>query len=187
MGKYFFAIILLFFTMNVYSQQQIEGFWNVKLGQSKSIVVSEVKRIYPNAKYGVTEYDNNDFIVDNPTIAGINLEKCNLCFTNGILSSAIFHTKHFSDFIGDSKDAQRYINNYLNNITAIYNRLVMAFKRKYGNPQYMLDNETVWTSANGNSIEITLRNQIQYVPYSGYLSLVGVYLTYKKGSHINDF
>lgn len=70
MVRLFFTILLFALSVNAYSQQQIEGFWNVKLGDSQSLVVSNVKKIYPSASYGAGRYEKMTLSLIIPQLQG---------------------------------------------------------------------------------------------------------------------
>lgn len=185
MGKYFFAIILLFFTMNVYSQQQIEGFWNIKLGERESIVISSVKKQYPNAKFD-DDIVGKPFRVKKPYLAGIEMDVCEFSFSNNIFVKAEFDK-------GDAKiipeyELQSFVSKMEQDLLPYFSQLVNLISSKYGTP-IMGGDSALWRSSNGNTIIIKSKTTTNREVFDNGMvwTYYGLTVIYTKGVHVNDF
>lgn len=177
--------MLFAFITTTFAQEQIEGFWGVKLGDSETSVVSKIKQLYPNAKYEAYT-TGKQFISGKAHLAGIEVANCYFTFTNGIFTSAKIVKAH-----GGQQVQYGQIQNYLNSIQTYvqddFVQFCQIMESKYGTPQIYLSTAT-WRTSNGNSITIkpwTLKDKTPFD--SKYWVSMGIEIIYAKSSHIDDF
>lgn len=187
MMKYFLTIIFLAISLNSYSQQQIEGFWNIKLGEKESTVIASVKKQYPNAKFD-EDIVGKPFRVRNPYLAGIEMNVCEFSFSNNVFVKAEFSKG--TGRVVPEYERQSFISTTEQEILPYYSQLVELMSSKYGTPITSI-NSALWRTSNGNTITVKLVSSTQREDFLIGKGKVYIYygmsVIYSTGTHINDF
>lgn len=167
------------------AQEQIEGFWGIKLGDSETSVVSKVKQQYPNAKY--EEFSTGkQFVCRKVYLAGIEVDNCYFTFTNGVFTRARFVKARGGKSMPYSQ-IQSYLNSIQPNVQNDYVQFCKTIESKYGTPQ-TFSSTVEWKTSNGNSITIKPWTLTDSMPFSEeYWVSMGIEIIYAQGTHTNDF
>lgn len=140
---------------------QIEGFWNIKLGESKNIVVNKIKQKYPDSFFN----RNEEMIINNCSLAG-NKGSMVLKFTDNELSEGNFIISTQASTFTSAQSAKNFVNQNKKIIMNYFEQYFEAFYEKYGEPSMIMDQSVIWKSSNNNKIKITLYFSDGYNPYS---------------------
>lgn len=174
---------------STYAQSPIEGFWGIKLGESQSIVVNKVKKLYPSSEWS-RDSKGNYYVARQVHIAGLEAGACEFRFTNGVLTKAEFIICPSGGRNVPASQVEAQIQRDISAVQSVYEEFSNVFASKYGTPNIAGEIIT-WRSNNGNSITIkpwinTYENTIGYDVGYWWVAM-GIYVTYAKGTHVNDF
>lgn len=153
------------------AQNKIEGFYGLKLGMSKSEVISILRSKSINYKI-----EDSAFIIHNVTFANQSFESLYLGFKNSKLRVGTFRCS--DNRVGDpngfffnemSQRARQY--------RGVFDQMYSIFLSKYGTPQISNDNQYVWINKNQISLEYEFEDNMES-PYTR-LVRTAVYVIYK--------
>lgn len=184
---FFLFVLLLSVSVSGFAQAQIEGFWGVKLGDTERSVVNKVKQSYTSAKY-VKYASGYKFNTGNVSLAGIDMDNCELVFTKGVFTKAIFNRATGWKQIHVSR-VQSFLNSLTQQMQSDYQEVCDAISSKYGTPK-VSGQTAIWRTSNGNSITVKpwIKEDSGIVLDDGTtFAGMGIYIIYSKGSHLNDF
>lgn len=191
-------LALLFFmsllSFVAYSQAQIEGFWNLKLGEERSSVITKINRDYPNAQWNYKTYadkqskntENASLVVRDAHLAGVG-GTMSLEFSNGKLSNATFSVGFRSAMLPSYQNVQTYLQSKMQDVSNFYDTFYTAFKEKYGEPYSQANGMLTWKSPNGNKLQISPKHFIEDLPWNEYDGYIGLDISYILGITINDY
>lgn len=169
------------------SQPQIEGFWGVKLGESETTVVRTVRQSYPSADYDKST-TGKPFRVNNVKLAGLDIDKCEFKFKNGIFTEAKFNKVAGWRSVNMSQ-VQNYLSSLAQTAQSDYQDICDRLSEKYGTPK--VSGQTVsWRTSNGNSITVkpwSMADNGYVDDYGRTWAGMGIHIIYSKGEHLNDF
>ena len=151
-----FCFIILFFVFSIgINAQSIGRFLDFHLGQS----IYEVQNIV-NTKYRGAEWKNNSCEIYNISLAGETFKLLTLYFQNGMLSEACFSYNHTGSMVYGYNNAVRTRNSALQRAGGMISRLYATYASKYGKETVLTDNAVIWNGKNGNSIKISLSEEM---------------------------
>lgn len=177
-----------------YSQAQIEGFWNLKLGEERNSVISKINRDYPNAQWNYKTYadkqsqntKNASLVVRDAHLAGIG-GSMSLEFSNEKLSNGTFTVGFRSAFLTSYQNVETYLQGKMREVSNYYDVFFTAFNEKYGEPYSQENGVLTWKSPNGNKIQIYKEYFIEDLPWGEYDGYIGLSISYILGITINDY
>lgn len=166
---------------------QIDGFWEIQLGETEDNVVRKVQQLYPSAKYVEYTY-GTPLKAINVKLEGLDVSNCEFKFKDGIFTKATFTQVAGWKNIKASQ-MQSYFNSLEPKVKSDYQAFYDIISQKYGIPE-MSGQTATWRTSNGNSITVKPWSKSdEYVDRNGETwAGKGIYIIYStKGESSNDY
>lgn len=135
------------------AQSRIDNFYGLRLGMTKSQVVSVLNSKSKKYEQKSNRNDEIYFQLKNVKLGDCTFNISNLIFDDGILVRGVFFSDD-SRILDPNFDGHfiSQIENSAKTYKSVFNRMYVNFASKYGEPQISDENEYIWI--NGNKLTL---------------------------------